>query len=183
MHPVQNLASSQISAQNKHWSIQTKLFIGTVIITLAALAVIKGMAAYTHYQNGNITDINCRFGETVDGALHDFTYYRNAAEKGRAVDQYCLAEMFKSGIGTKPSLVEARTWFKKAYDQGLGLAADTLCQPEMFEEKCTANFKQCMDVFDRYEQFRKVCCPPPPPECPAIPRKCPWQNGQPVFRT
>ena len=185
MNPVQNLASSQISAQNKHWSIQTKLLIGTVVITLAALAIIKGMAAYTHYQNGKITDINCHFGETVDGVLHDFTYYRNAAEKGSASDQYCLAEMFKSGNGTKPSLAEARDWFKKAFDQGLSMAKFTLCQPEMFEVRCKDRsnvvskdeLKKCSDIFNRYCKFIDICCPLPSERCPGVQPECPWEKG------
>lgn len=126
--------------------------IAAAILLASTIAVTKlGLSYYNQLQNGNLDHIDCSLGQTVDGVLRNFQFYKNAAEKsGLAADQYCLAESFKAGIGTELSLANARVWYKKAADQGLALAQKALCQPSMFDIKFAFG--------TLYSEYRNLCC-------------------------
>jgi hypothetical protein len=170
--------------ETNRWSLRTKILIGSAAVTVLALATIKAMSLYTHYQNGNIKTHDCKFGENVDGVLKDFKYYKNAAESGKATDQYCFAKMHETGIGTVKNLSEARNWYKKAAEQGLELAGDDLCQPHMFEYQYGnfEEFKAHQGSFIGYEsQFINICCRRPPCGTTCLPPRCPWENENSTF--
>lgn len=93
-------------------------------------------------------------------------------------DQYCFAEILEKGIGTRQSLSEARNWYKKAYSQGLRLAAGRLCRPDMFEHKWGSfqEYDQFQDIFKEYAQFKPICCPSPALGTVCAIPTCPWQK-------
>jgi hypothetical protein len=108
-----------------------------------------------------IDEIDCGF-QNSNQLIHDFENYRKNAGSffAKATDQYCLARMYESGLGTEVSLREARNWYKHAADQGLTAAKNALCQPKMFPEE-EVNF----------DEFAALCCPS---EGPLNLPKCPW---------
>jgi len=46
-------------------------------------------------------------------------WFRAAAERGHAVAQFYLGELYRKGEGTQRDLVEAYRWFVIARDQGI----------------------------------------------------------------
>jgi len=125
--------------------------IGAGLTSLLAIAAIFATNTYGYYQNGQIKNIDCLFGQNIDGEIRDFNYYSKAVEnRGLATDQYCLAELIKSGNGTQLSLEKARNLYKSAIEQGLTLAKIPLCQPAMFEQKFSHGHL--------YSEFRSLCC-------------------------
>ena len=137
-------------------------FIGglTIFLVVAAIFAVK---AYGYYQNKRIDTIDCHFGESVSGMIRNFNYYKSAVEqRGLAADQYCLAEALKKGVGTHPSLKDARNLYKKAADQGLTLAQKALCVSEMFP-----------DTELDYSEFESACCPT---RSPLSFPECPWMR-------
>jgi hypothetical protein len=145
----QNLENNWKGHKVSRWTAKQKLLVGAGLITFTAVAATLAMNAYTYYQNEKIKEIPCHINEEIDGVLRDINYYKKAAEKGKAADQYCLAEILRAKE-TEESLKEARKWYKKAINQGLTFARETLCRPEMFEHKFTLG--------DVYSEFRSICC-------------------------
>lgn len=154
----QNLRRAS-SRELSEWSTQSKLLLGAGSVALLALAVIAALPLYTRYQNGRIQieDIHC-------DCDRGFSYYNGAAHKkwAAAADEYCLAQMFETGNGTKRSLSEARKWYKKAYEQGLNAARKSLCDPNIYEHRYgnDEEYKIFKQVFKDYDaEYQHTCCP------------------------
>jgi TPR repeat protein len=163
--PVQDLENPKNNNWKGHkvslWTAKQKLLeVGAGVITFTAIAATLAMNAYTYSQNKEIKEIACHINEEIDGVLRNIDYYKNAAEKGKAADQYCLAEILEG----KKELGEARKWYKKAIDQGLIFAKERLCRPGMFEEKFLYG--------TGYFNFRSICCPDSSSYNPND--RCPW---------
>lgn len=116
-----------------------------VLTALFAAGAWFGLKAYIYQQNQQITQVNCHFGEVIDGVLRDKQYYEQAVNVAfpKAADQFCLAEIYKGS-----SLGEARKFYKLAAEQGLAIAQKALCVRSMFSED-NMNF----------EEFEPLCCP------------------------
>lgn len=82
-----------------------------------------------------INNIETEFEEGIKyyygkGVRQNYTeaakWFRKAAERGHAVAQNSLGEMYKSGKGVRHDNVEAAKWFRKAAEQGLADAQYSL---------------------------------------------------------
>ena len=147
--PISQSGNRQILGLTSHQIWRIGLVFGAVVV-FAALQKL-----YNFYKFDQMVKVPCPINETINGTKFDFSYYKTAAENGSVEASFCLAKMYKTGQGVEKSLEAARTWFKKAADQGLYLAKEELCRPSLFADW---TYKQGEDA-EIGGYYADLCCP------------------------
>lgn len=151
--------NSFISSLYKKMPSKTQL--GVAIMSALALKLFSHTVPYL--RNYMTSEVPCEFGENKAEHRKNFENYHQGATNGNVFDQYCVAQMYKEGNGTKASNNEALLYFKSAREHGLAIANDDLCAPSLF---CGLNVSEFSSTF--FSQLEFYCCPA------LTPSICPW---------
>lgn len=139
-----------------------------VVGYIALRAIDKCSSLIEFYQNRQIGNVDCHFGETIDGQLRNIEFFRNEAESKKATDLYCLAEAIIKADNS--SAIESRSLLARASNMGLNVANELLCTRKLYTD---------VELIGReklYSQYGSICCPPPAPGTECLPKVCPWDD-------
>lgn len=152
-----SLMQSSIQHTNSKRVVQC-VVVSTIVATIS-IAIFKIIEHIKFSNNSQIQNVFCPQG-FKDGEMYDFSYYQKAATDGDVEAQYCFGLMHLNGEnGANQVTSTAMHWLKKAAQQGLSIARESLCDP--------TNYDFSLDPLE-ISELKEFCCP----SCSEC--ICPW---------
>lgn len=102
-----------------------------------------------------IENIDCGFTSSSLENSGKFSNYLEMAQSGNPLGQYCVAKMYKEGIGVSRSQLDALKWFHESGKQGLYLGNKELCTYSLYYNINVEQFSPKL-----LSELRSSCCSP-----------------------